>query len=201
MSDYECRWHLELVTPATELVLDVEEVRDDHLRAVSTGEEDAYISRLIKSVTKMAERVTRRALLTQSWALVLDRFPSHYLLIPKPPLDEVTAVTYVDVDGVTQTWTGSPLPYDVSTPVGPNAGRARLQPAYGEIFPTTRMQMDAVRVEFDCGYGDGEDVPEDIRHGMLLVIGEFYKHRSESVPTNTPGLIRAHDLWKPYRVP
>jgi uncharacterized phiE125 gp8 family phage protein len=200
-SDLSSGSHLDVVTPPDGLLLEIEMVRDDHLRSANGDLEDDYIERLIRTAGVEAERFTKRAFLTQTFALVLDGFVNP-IVLPRPPLQAVTSITYLDADGVTQTLQGSPSLYQVSAPVGPTSRRGRIRPIYGTVWPTTRVQMDAVRVEFVAGYGDGEDVPFPILEGMLLMIGEMYKQRSESVHTfQNPALLRARDLWKPYRVP
>lgn len=201
--EYECQWHLELVTDADTEPLDTDTVLTDHLRSPNGTAESDYVTGLIKAARRMAERVTKRALVSQTWRLMLDRFPMGPcpIVVPRPPLASVASIEYVDLDGTLTTWDGSPLPYDVSAPSGPFATSARLRPTYGTCWPVARCQMDAVQVNFTAGYADGE-IPADILHGMLLVVGEFYKQRSESVHAmnQNPALIRAVDLWLPYRV-
>ena len=201
--------HLELVTAhdwdADPLTL--ESVRDDHLRVTNGSVEDDYIASLIKTSYREAEATTWRALLPQTWRLSMSRFPCQYIELPMPPCIEVSAITYVDEDGALQTWTGSPLPYDVVIPIGPKAGKAEICPAYGEEWPSTRAQARAVFVTFRAGYldesvsPDAPNIPEDITHGRLLMIGELYKQRSDSVHAfnQNPAIIRSRDLWLRYR--
>lgn len=200
------RWYLKLVAGPASEPLEVDDVRDNHLRATNGSAEDTYIDGLIGTTRRMAERITRRALISQDWQLVGTGFPCWSIRVPKPPLIEVTSLSYVDSDGVTQTLTED-TDYIVSIPSGPNAGRAEITPAYGKTFPVARCQNDAVIVSFTAGYLTGDspetgEIPADILHGMKLVIGEFYKQRSESVhaPNQSPAMIRARDLWLPYRV-
>jgi len=206
-------WHFELLAPPTQEPVTVAVVRDDHLKSPNGSLEDAYIARLILVARRMAERTTRRALMPQAGSVVLDRFPSGEIVLPWPPLQRVESITYVDTAGVEQTLAAEA--YQVSAPQGPTAPRGRIWPAYGTTWPSTRSQMDAVVVSFDMGYpltdpgsppsSPPEEpqptTPDDIVHGMLLVIGELYKQRSESVhTTQTPAVIRARDLWMSYRV-
>ena len=149
-----------------------------HLR-VEITDDDTLITRLIAVVRRHAEASIRRALITQTWELRLDRFPSSSLTpihLPLPPLQSVTLISYVDTDGVSQTWAGSE--YDVDAPKGETAAPGRVRPAWGKTWPTTRSQMNAVIVTFKAGYGDAEtDVPQAIRHGMLFLLGHLYEHR------------------------
>lgn len=203
-----CRWHLEQVTAPDVQPLSVPFVRDDHLKLASVADgrspEDGYVGRLIAVSTRQAERVTERALISQQWSLVLDRFPTCAgpIILPKPPLLSIDAFTYVDGDGVTQSLSGSPTTYQLKRPTGPNATYAELWPPINDVWPVTQCGLlEAVTITFTCGYGDPDDIPEDIGHGQLLMIGELYKQRSESVhaPNQNPAYIRARDLWLQYK--
>lgn len=200
--------HLELVTAHDwdDDPLSLAFVRDDHLRVTNGTAEDDYIESLMRTSYREAEATTWRALLPQTWKLSLSKFPCLYIQLPMPPCIEVESITYTDVDGVEQAWDGSPLPYDVVIPSGPKAKKAEIWPAYGEEWPTTRVQPRAVEITFRAGYvtvGSPEtpDIPEDITHGRLLMIGELYKQRSDSVHAfnQNPAIIRSRDLWLRYR--
>jgi uncharacterized phiE125 gp8 family phage protein len=200
---------IDLVTAPTEEPIDVEFVRDQHLRVTNGSAEDAFIARAIRTARRMGEAYTQRSWMPQRRALVMDRFPVCEIHLGWPPVIEVESITYLDADGAPQTLEGSPFPYETSLPTGPKAGRGRVSPSYGMVWPTTRLQMAAVTVTYRAGYVDGgspetADVPDDLVQGMLLVIGEMYKQRSESVMgsgiTVNPAIQRARDLWVPYRV-
>lgn len=178
-------------------------VRDQHLRAPDGEAETAYLEHLIRVSLLAAERITWRTLLPKTGCTyrIDGGFPLiTVIIIPRPPLISVEAIDYVDADGVTQTLTGSPAQFTVSTPQGPTAKKGRVTPLYGEVWPTTRVQIDAVTVHLTAGYTDGT-LPDDLVHGRLLLIGELYKQRSESVVglTPAPAVVRALELFKRYR--
>lgn len=215
--DEEIQWHWSLVTEADPAVdpLTVAFVRDQHLRALGGSAEDDYIDRLIRTSDRMAERATRRAHSPQTLALVMDRFPRGGcpILIPRPSLMSVTSIVYIDPNGNEQTIDGSPEAIQVSAPVGPKAAKGRIAPLPNTCWPQTQCDtLDAVTITFQAGYPlvtrdnvgspTMANVPEDILHGRLLVIGELYKQRSESVQSfaqQAPALVRANDLWLGYR--
>lgn len=199
---------VQTVAPTAEPI-GVYDVYADHLRGADREAEEDYVARLVKTARRQGEWFTRRSWMPQTWAGKCDRFPyacedDGAIALPKGPLIAVESVTYVDEDGVTQTLDDAL--YQVL-----QEGRAnrpsRIVPAYNEVWPTTRVQRDAVTITYEAGYvTEGSpaapDVPEDLVHGLLLVVGELYKQRSESVHAfnQNPALIRARDLWLPYRI-
>lgn len=121
------------------------------LRVDSTTE-DALIGSLIVAARAVVEQITNRALVTQTWDWRLADFPSDEdeLRVPKPPLASVSSITYIDDAGTTQTW--STDDYDVSTPAGDACQMGRVKLAYGETWPDTRSDLDAITVRFVAGY-------------------------------------------------
>lgn len=136
---------------------------------------DPLLSRLITGARTTAERLTRRALVTQTWDLFLDAFPAWEIGIPKPPLQSVTSITYVDNDGVTQTLATDQYQVDIKSEP------ARIVPAFGVVWPVTRWQPNAVTVRFVCGYGAAAAVPAGIKNWMLVRIKQMYENREATM--------------------
>jgi uncharacterized phiE125 gp8 family phage protein len=166
-----------------------------HLRS-EIAEESALIMSLVAAATAQAEAFCRRRFVTQHWRATFDGFPAGALVLPHPPLQSVEAVTYVDPAGVVQTL--DEAAYVVRTAETPG----EIVPAYGTSWPAVRRQVDAVSVEFTCGYGAPEDVPESIRRAVLLIVGTLYANR-ETVVTGTIATELPHTaewLLGPHRV-
>jgi uncharacterized phiE125 gp8 family phage protein len=171
-----------------------------HLR-VTIPDEDALILSLIIAARSHAETFTGRRFVTQTWDYFLDCFPwlewsrSGSFEIPNGPLQSVTSVKYIDEAGVEQTMNTSEYLVDAKSDPG------RISPAYGKTWPAPRLQMNAVTVRFVCGYGLAAAVPYEISAGILLLIGEFFKHREETVVGSLQEVPRgAEALLTPYRV-
>lgn len=182
------------VTPPAVEPLGLQELKD-HLR-VTHAREDALIDALIPAARRRAESFTGRALITQTWDRTLDWFPAE-IILPKPPLQSVTSINYVDSAGAAQLLDSADYQVDIASQPG------RVKPAYGETFPQTRRDYGAVVVRFTAGYGNGvAAVPREILQAMLLIASELYQRREEAivgaavnpVPWNAEAL-----LW-PYRV-
>lgn len=204
-------WHTELVTAPSDEALTVA-LAQRFLRDPNGEAENSLFAIWCAAARRLCERRTQRAIGRQSWVLSLSAFPWGAIRIPKPPLVEVTGITYTDAAGDEATLAASPAEFQTVLPAGPSAQPATVYTLVNESWPTPMEQPDAVRVAFTCGYtapGSGDasaetDVPDDIMAGLLLVVGELYKQRSESFTdaarTVTPAVLRAYDLWDGYRV-
>jgi uncharacterized phiE125 gp8 family phage protein len=148
-----------------------------HLR-VDISTDDTYIEALIKVARETCETITRRALISQTWDMVLDEFPAlDWISFPFPPLQSVTSVSYTTLAGVTSTVSSST--YVVDTYSEP--GRLRLKSGYA--WPGDSLkELAGVTIRFVCGYGlIRTSVPESIRQAMLLLIGHYYENREQVV--------------------
>lgn len=168
-----------------------------HLR-VDFTDDDTLIDRLIKAARGRAEVFTRRAFITQTWDMDLDRFPGWQIEIPKAPLQSVTQIDYLDSDGVSQTLLSSLYRVDARSKPG------RITPVFGEVWPVTRSTTNAVTIRFVAGYGNaGSDVPEDIIQAILLMVGDLYEHREEfitgtivsRIPRGAEALLHPHKVF------
>jgi len=166
-----------------------------HLRS-ENPEEAGLVQSLVAAATSQAEAFCRRRFVTQRWRLTLDAFPSGAIRLPYPPLQFVESVEYIDSGGFLLT-----VP-STDYLVRPAEIPGEVVPAYGKAWPLARAVEDAVAVEFTCGYGDPEDVPETIRAAVLLILGTLYAHR-ETMVTGTIATPLPHSaewLLGPHRV-
>lgn len=155
------------VAPAQEPVdLDAAkaQLRIDH------DDDDDMIAALIVAARMSAEQYLGRSLITQTWIWRMDAFPATGpLMLPKPPVQSVSAVTYVDDGGDSQVWDSTE--YAVSL----DDWAPRLAPVPGAAWPTPADRLDAVSVTFVAGYGaTGLAVPRPITQAILLMIDRLY---------------------------
>jgi uncharacterized phiE125 gp8 family phage protein len=156
-------------------------------RRTEVTTDDAYlVETLIPAARQRGEQATQRQFQTGTYDLKLDAFPcmddcdGDAIVLPRPPLQKVVSITYVDTDGATQTL--STALYSVFAPTGPLAQRGWVEPIYGETWPSTRDQSNAVTIRFVAGYGDEPtDVPPRLRMAMLQDIGTLHEHREDIV--------------------
>lgn len=141
--------------------------------------EDTYLGYLIKAAREYAEDATGRAIGSQKWTLILDKFPgTDFIEVPKPPLSSVTSLTYIDDDGTTSTMTTGSSGYYVDTDSEP--GRVFL--ADGVTWPDDELfPYGGVKVLYACGHST-DDVPLNTRQAILMYAGLLYKFRDTAIP-------------------
>lgn len=185
-----------LVTPPQTTPVSLAEAKA-HLR-VDHDDDDELITAMIAAATDHVDGwsgVLGRALVTQTWRQDFDCFHA-CLRLPLAPAVSITAVKYVDPDGVEQTVDSNN--YEL---------RSDGDGPYVQFFttfaaPAISLEGKAVSVTYVAGYGEADDVPAPIRHAMLLMIGHWYDNREAAVVTSgtaQPLPMAVDALLAPYR--
>lgn len=150
---------------------------------------------LIAAARRYAEEYTGRAFVQRSLQYVLPGWgdPSNPMMrqyapcivVPQPPLIEVTSITYLDGDGVQQTLAANQ--YTVHTDGVPGL----IVPARGVTWPGLDSAIDAVRVNFKGGYapvGSPTDeaayqapMPAELQLWMQTRVSTFNEYREQLV--------------------
>ena len=165
---------------------------------IDTTADDALVTSLIVAARQRIESLTRRALITQTWVWQLDAFPFSSVPVttdalnmnplrpPFPPLQSVTSITYVDTDGITQTWSSSDYTVDTTSEPG------RIVPAFNESYPDTRDVIEAVTITYKAGYGDASTaVPDALITAVKMLTAAFYDNRDAFQSTAVPNAVNA----------
>lgn len=162
-------------------------------------DENARFDEWIEAEVGRCERVSGRALITQTLRLTLDsfcdckngaEFDCHLgqwvINLPAPPLIAVSGtdaasptpnalgISYVDADGATQSLT---VATDFLVDTGREPGRITL--AYGKVWPTTRNQAGAVTITFTAGYGAASAVPAEVKSAIRQAVAYRALSREE----------------------
>jgi uncharacterized phiE125 gp8 family phage protein len=185
---------LKVVTPPEVEPVTLAEAKA-HLR-LDTGTDDAYVTALITAARERVELFLRRALLTQTLEYTIDGFPSGEIDLPRPPLQSIEWIKYVDTAGILRTLPTADYMSDVSS-----NEIARIALAWNRFWPITRCSINAVVIRFVAGYGDStEDIPQAIRHGILIEIANLYENREDLVVGQAVNMMPVSErlLW-PYR--
>lgn len=155
-----------LITPPVALAVSLDAARRV-ARANGTALDDE-LSDKIRGITEDAEHATGRAFITQVWSVTLDKFPDA-IRLPNAPLVSVDHVKFYDVDGVQQTLDPRDYLADIASEPG------YVVPAPGRAWPATATRINAVEVQYVCGYGDSDaDVPASIKQYILGMLENSY---------------------------
>jgi hypothetical protein len=181
--------------PAAEVV----SVEDAKLYTkIDASADDALVSLFAASAREYCETWTRRAFTTQTLEASYRGWPwcGAPLILPRPPLQQVSKVEYIDTDGVRRELSSSA--YVVTAPAGPRASHGTLDIARGVSLPALGAVERPVIVTLIAGYGDAaEDVPEGLRSAVLVHLCDLHMNRGTGDADAWPAVER---LLRPYRV-
>lgn len=145
-----------------------------HLR-VDYTDDDALITSLIAAARQQCELEARRSFVTQTFKLEMASWPMGALRLPRPPLVAVTAITYIDAAGVTQTVAAAN--YRVY------AGEAALLLLdTNGSWPSEQLAPGpAITITYTAGYGAAASVPDRYKAAIKLLISHWYEQREAGV--------------------
>jgi len=184
---------LKVITPPAAEPLSTAEAKL-HLR-VDHSTDDTLITALITAAREHVENYLVGSLVSQTRAVYLSSWPTFPFRLPCGPVQEIDSVKYTDSDGTENT-----LSTDVYylTPGGEIARKPN------QAWPTDRLYgPGAIEITYTTGYapvvtvipgeeeGDpdteetdyGANIPQAIKQGMLLLIGEWYEQREAAADT------------------
>jgi len=153
---------------------------------ITESDDDDEVNLFITAMRHKTETHLGKTLITSTWQYRLDCFDD--IVLPMPPVQSITSIQYVDTDGITQSF--SDYQFDVN---------GRLMPSYGNSWPATRDQMNAVTITYIAGESD---ILPDIKFAMLLWIGACDVAREDTtigtIVTSIPE--NARDILAPHRI-
>lgn len=132
-------------------------------------DDDALITSMIVGAREYAENYTNRQLMPATFELTLNSFAQD-LQIPKAPLNSITKIEYMDVDGMYQT-----LDTSLYYSYGEN-GTSKLHFESG--LPTFKDDKRAVKITFTSGY---TTVPSSIVSFIKVLVSTMYENREQYV--------------------
>jgi hypothetical protein len=199
---------IKVTTAPTAEPLSLQEVKE-YLR-VDDATDERVVQPLIIAARQFAEEHMNRALMQQTFTLMLDavidqdqplyegmrtapdlNYYKNYIVLPKSPVQSVTSVkTFNDSDEAT---TMAATKYYVDTQREP----AKIVLRTGETVPTALRVANAIEVIYVAGYTSAFTIPEPIRLGMLQHIAYMYEHRGDMYEAQgAPSLMKS--LYAPY---
>jgi Phage gp6-like head-tail connector protein len=185
---------LELITPPAIEPITLAEAKA-HAR-VDSSDDDVYLTALITAAREMIERMTGRALISQTGRLTLDDWPrgggteewwdgvrdgalaaltAEFVDLPKAPFLAVTSVVTKDESDTPTTWAAANY-YPTRAP----NGYGRVNPKRGVVWPivTPYRARGGIEITFTAGYGAAAvDVPVALRQAVKMVVLHWYEKR------------------------
>lgn len=157
-----------------------------HLR-IDHGDEDSLLSGYIRAAREMVESDAEISLLPQTLTWYIDAFPAWEIGLRKPPVNSITSITYLDQDGVSQTWSSTRYRFDG------NSRPARLTPAYNDEWPDTYDVNNAVTIVAAAGYSSVSEVPQIAKQAILLLASHWFRNRDAVSQTPTHDVKLSYD--------
>jgi uncharacterized phiE125 gp8 family phage protein len=156
---------------------------------------DPMLAMLIKAARQVAENITGRGLITQTWEQVLDKFPAKEIEIGMLPILSITSVKYYDETGALQTMSSADYVLDQDTLPG------WVLPAQDVSWPSTMDMAQAVIIRFVAGYGAaGSSVPANIRMWISAQCAAAYNNPDALMDGKYVCLPFLDGLLDPYRL-
>lgn len=158
--------------------------------------EDGLVTTLIAAARLHVESLTGRALVNQSWRLVLDAWPDlPVLTLPVSPLVSLVAITAFDADGDEHALSLSQFQLE-----GGVTPARLLLPASIAGMPAMRERL-GLEIDYVAGYGTAADVPADLKRALLALVAHWFEHRDALVVAGSGAVIPAgfDRMVAPYR--
>ena len=159
----------------------LEEIKD-HLQ-IERGEtgSDEVLKGLRTASVEMAQNITGRKLMTQTWKVYFDDWPSgDYMELPFTPLSTAGIVS----TGIkfTNSTSGSTHLGSTAWSMDFVSEPPRVVLENNESWPTVTLHHNnPIEVEAVYGYAASSDIPRSIKHAMLLMIGHWYENREDTI--------------------
>lgn len=141
---------------------------------IDLTDDDALVTALNETAEEYTKDTLERSLVHETFELSLDEFPRSGCPIDicRTPLVSVTSIKYTDTDGVEQTLAATE--YKVDTKAEP----AAIYEAHLKTWPSTRDEVNSVRVVFVAGFGAAAaDVPNQFKTIIKQLFVHWYEHR------------------------
>lgn len=167
---------LKLITAPTLDPVTVAEMKE-YLR-IDGNEFDTTVANLIKAARDAAQDYQNRTFYTQTLELSFDRFPGMPVKIPRPPLQNLVSVKYINAEGIETAMDLNDFVVDKRSEPG------RVTFKSGKSWPSVQLQpIDSVIFQFAAGNSDINKVPNTVKLAyMVFITHRFENPGSEDIP-------------------
>lgn len=165
---------------------------------ISSTFSDTKIGRNYKAARQMVEKDTDRSLISQTWRVTLDAWPtSGVIFLPNGRLISVASLKYIDSDGDEQT-----LAENTHFVVHSKSDVARIVEADNQSWPSLHAtRKEVVEIIYTAGYGTtADDVPDWAKEAIIAKATELYEVGQVSTEKMYQSLIDPHRLIFNYAI-
>lgn len=167
--DDTVKFGLSVVTHPAEEPVSLLDVKQNS--RIDGTDSDEWIAEAIIEARELAETFCKRRFVSTTLRLTLDHFPAGVLYLPSPPLQSVTSIEYLDVDGTSTTLDDAEYAVDSYTEPG------RVKMLAGASWPATATEMNAVEVTYVAGYGEAPVVPRAAKAAIRRLVATWFENR------------------------
>lgn len=144
--------------------------------------EDGLVTTLIAAARLHLESVTGRALVSQGWRAVLDRWPPDGAVrLPVKPVTELSAVRVFDEQDDEHELDLGQFQFEPSR---------LLLPETIEDLPVLRERL-GIEIDYVAGYGAAADVPADLKQALLALVAHWFEHRDAVIVAGSGAVVPA----------
>jgi uncharacterized phiE125 gp8 family phage protein len=105
---------------------------------------------------------------TSTWAEKLDDWPSEYFRLQRRPVASISSITYLDVDGTSQTWTSTNYSLDNRRAIN------TVFLTYNATFPSLRGIENQVTITYVAGYASAILVPQMAKFAIVGAVKQTF---------------------------
>lgn len=164
-----------------------------HLRVGSAPSDSALIQRIRNAALQAIEARANVSLRRGTLSAKLTGFrPGAF---PIGPNVDVTSVTYVGAAG------GAAQTFDADNYSFSSQGNVQRIMFYNTPG-LHAFTLEPVTINFSVGYNSADEIPDDMIHAALLLVGHFYENRQENTTGMMPAALQTgvDALLSPHRV-
>jgi len=186
---------------------------------LTTSSDDALITTFISAAREYVELQTKLAMITQTWKLTLDEFPSQdsgvwwdgtrdgalsslntvqdWIELPTGPLIAVTSFSTFNAADTPTLFTG------FYTDTARRPGRVALRS--GSVWPVATRGVNGIEIVYTAGFGPAaNNVPADLRIAISQIASHWYENReimtfdiaARDVPQSAERIIKSRKVLK-----
>lgn len=182
-----------IITAAASSALTVVKAKE-HLEVDHTVNDAVLIPDLIAAAEKAWEEDTGRVLLDSTWEQSFDAWPCEYFELLRYPVTSIVSIKYTRSDGTEQTMSSS-----LYTLYAKQYRKPRVYLNYAQTWPSETLATGpAIRVRFEAGEADADDIPSDIMSAIKIRIGDLYMDRDgqAEMRSRQGQLVGSERMWR-----